>query len=120
MKAPRLIMLVVVAVMASGCASLRDRLTLGFGEVTRIERGEDHFRKVCAACHGQGTRPSPNPAAPPVERIARRYSATGLGRELEAIAEVGHYGMPVLRISPRDRRDVVAFVASLKPAGTAP
>ena len=115
----RLVAVAVLAATATGCASPRTGFSVGFGEAARIRHGEDHFRKVCAACHGVDGRPGPNPAAPPVERIARRYSATGLARELEAVSEVGHYGMPVVRISAHDRRNLVAYLIHVKSADAA-
>lgn len=104
-----------LAMLLSGC-SVADGLKVGFPTAARIGRGESIARNVCAACHG--VRPghaSSRPGAPNFVAISRRYTPRGLARELDAIAEVGHYGMPVIRITPDDQRDLVAYVASLKP-----
>ncbi len=114
MLVPRLIGLAALAIGIAGCAELRNDLRLGFAETARIERGKAHFHSVCVACHGEGSQPSPNRIAPRVEMIAQRYSPQGLARELEAIADVGHYGMPTVRTTPAERRDLVAFISSLQ------
>jgi len=104
-----------LAVLLSGCA-LTQGLRVGFPTAARIERGESVAQTVCAACHA--VRPgqkSPRADAPNFVMISQRYTARGLGRELEAVVEVGHFGMPVIRITPDDQQDLIAYVMSLKP-----
>jgi len=105
----------VIAVLLSGC-SVAEGLRVGFPTASRIGRGESVARNVCAACHA--VRPgqaSARSGAPTFMTISRRYTPRGLDRELDAIAEVGHYGMPVIRITPNDQRDLIAYIASLRP-----
>jgi len=107
-----------LVILLSGC-TLREGVPVGFGEMSRIRHGESVARKVCAACHAiPPGQVSPRPDAPEFTKIAQRYSPRGLGRELEAIGEVGHYGMPVLRLTREDRDNLVAYMASLKAPAT--
>jgi mono/diheme cytochrome c family protein len=104
-----------LAVLLSGC-SVAEGLRVGFPTASRIGRGESVARNVCAACHA--VRPgqaSARSGAPTFMTISRRYTPRGLDRELDAIAEVGHYGMPVIRITPNDQRDLITYIASLRP-----
>jgi len=78
------------------------------------ERGARVAARECSGCHAvdlQGA--SPKPAAPPFRDVRRRYNEISLGREFEAISQVGHYEMPPKPISKADSEDLIAFIESL-------
>ncbi len=77
-------------------------------------RGRETAEQRCAVCHAIGkSKTSPRAGAPAFTELKRRYSATGLLWELEASAAVGHYGMPVVTTSAKEREDLAAYVRSL-------
>jgi mono/diheme cytochrome c family protein len=103
-----------IASLIGGCA-LMSGIDEDLASAAMVSRGEAYAQSVCAACHGVGRgQVSARAGAPIFREIARRYTPSGLERELEAIAEVGHYDMPRIRIAPADRADLIVYVASLQ------
>ncbi len=76
-----------------------------------IQRGRTFADAKCTACHAvSGRAPGLTARAPAFTIIAGRYTVSSLERELDAIAEVGHYETPALMTSPEDRAAVVAYM----------
>ena len=78
-------------------------------------RGFHYAQDNCAGCHQiryEGA--SKNPRAPSFGQIHRSFSRTGLESELDAITEVGHFGMAPRPISPTDRSDVATYIENLR------
>ena len=114
MRTPLLCVLAMAAVGASACASLGQ--WAGGADLSAIGRGRAYAERECARCHAiTGIGDSPNPAAPNFGSIRLRYVGPALERELEAIAEVGHYAMPPLRTESSDRRDLIAYIEAQVP-----
>jgi mono/diheme cytochrome c family protein len=114
---PRLLIIQIVLAAplgVSGCASVVNEIAgQDLGAVTR---GRHFAEKRCATCHSisvDGT--SPRSDAPNFGQIKQDYKPGGLGWELEASSEVGHYGMPPTSTTAPERRDLVAYVESLHP-----
>jgi cytochrome c len=106
-----LILLLLTAGLA-GCGGI-GKTFIG-QDLSAVGRGRSFAEVQCATCHAVGRGgDSPKPSAPPFGTIRLRYNELSLERELQAIGEVGHYGMPVLRIEPADRRDLIAYIESL-------
>ncbi len=84
-------------------------------EDTARHRGYNYAQDNCAGCHQIGYQgASKNPQAPAFGQIQRSYSRTGLERELDAVSEVGHFGMQPRPISPTDRTDLATYIENLR------
>ena len=79
-------------------------------------RGQAFAQRVCAQCHAvrSGQIGSPNPDAPTVPVIAAVPGMTALA--LTVVLQSAHNAMPDLVLEPQDRRDVIAYIRSLRPA----
>jgi len=105
--------------LVAACSSTSP-LRVGFAESDRIVRGKAFAERRCASCHAVSPgAASPRPDAPLFPVIGGKFTPSGLGRELEAIVEVGHYGMPPTAIAPSDQQDLVSYITSMKPPGRA-
>lgn len=108
----RLCSVVIASVALMSCTMALN--ALDGQDVNSMARGRALAQDKCSACHAVGASgTSPHPAAPSFGMIGKKYSTAGLGRELEAIATVGHYEMPRIPISPEDRVDIIAYIESL-------
>ena len=106
--------LVAASLLAAGCGHL-DQTFLPTREDKAAERGLSYARNNCAGCHEIGVSgASPRALTPAFGQIRNRFSAPGLEREIEAIGTVGHYDMKPIQVEPSDRRDVVAYIQTLK------
>jgi cytochrome c len=108
--------IIAAALAASGCASMVNEIA---GEdVGAITRGRHLAEQRCATCHAiTAEGASPRTEAPTFGEIKQDYMASGLGWELEASSAVGHYDMPPTPTTAPERRDLVAYVESLRPRG---
>ena len=80
-----------------------------------VGRGAEIARSVCAACHVVGVRGQPavpNSQAPPFSAIASTPGMTSIA--LSAALMTSHRLMPNLILEPDQRRDVIAYILSLK------
>jgi mono/diheme cytochrome c family protein len=102
-----------LAVLLNGCVMARG-LQEGFPAAFSVHHGQAVARKVCAACHAVDQGQSSLPGAPTLSQVSKKYSDSGLRLEMETITEIGHYSMPAVRISSKDQRDLVAYIASLR------
>jgi mono/diheme cytochrome c family protein len=92
----------------------RDELSLARGHRIAVE--------WCSACHivepGQGRVANPGAGAPRFADVAHRW--VGRPAELRRFMDDLHLPMPTFRLWPAERDEVVAYLISLDPAGSAP
>jgi mono/diheme cytochrome c family protein len=79
-----------------------------------VGRGAEIARTICAACHVvvRGQPAAPNSQAPPFPRIANTPGMTSIA--LSAALMTSHRLMPNIILEPEERRDVIAYILSLK------
>ena len=79
-----------------------------------IGHGREIARTICAACHvvAKGQLVSPNSEAPPFPVLATTPGMTTIA--LTAALLTSHRRMPNIVLQPDERRDVIAYILSLK------
>jgi mono/diheme cytochrome c family protein len=79
-----------------------------------VGRGAEIARNICAACHvvARGQPVVPNSQAPPFPAIASTPGMTSIA--LSAALTTSHRLMPNIILEPEERRDVIAYILSLK------
>jgi mono/diheme cytochrome c family protein len=78
------------------------------------ERGHETARRACSACHAvEAKGESPRAKAPAFASVEMRHTASLQDRVAELTSR-GHYGMPPLKLSPDEVRDLVSYIASLE------
>jgi mono/diheme cytochrome c family protein len=79
-----------------------------------IGHGREIARTICAACHvvAKGQLVSPNSEAPPFPMLAATPGMTTIA--LTAALLTSHRQMPNIILEPDERRDVIAYILSLK------
>jgi cytochrome c len=79
-------------------------------------QGQAFAQRVCAKCHAVGRSEirSPNPAAPTFPVIAEVPGMTAMA--LTVTLQSAHNAMPDLVLEPQERRDVIAYILSLRSA----
>ncbi len=83
-------------------------------DVGDIGQGREIARTICAACHvvAKGQTVSPNTEAPPFPMLAATPGMTAIA--LTAALTTSHRQMPNIVLQPDERRDVIAYILSLK------
>jgi len=78
------------------------------------KRGLAVARANCADCHAiaRGEQSSPNPLAPPFERVANTPGMTALA--LNHLLHSSHKSMPLIIVPPEDQWHLVAHILSLR------
>ena len=83
-----------------------------------VQAGEQIASTRCAQCHAIGLKArSPKVHAPTFDEIRLEYNAPALEKKLNHIARHGHRSMKPLAISPREAKEIAAYVESLRPQG---
>jgi mono/diheme cytochrome c family protein len=79
-----------------------------------IGHGREIAHTICAACHvvARGQLVSPNSEAPPFPTLAATSGMTTIA--LTAALLTSHRQMPNIILQPDERRDVIAYILSLK------
>jgi mono/diheme cytochrome c family protein len=79
-----------------------------------IGHGREIARTICAACHivAKGQLALPNSAAPPFPVLAATPGMTSIA--LSAALLMSHRLMPNIILQADERRDVIAYILSLK------
>ena len=80
-----------------------------------VGRGTQIAQTICAACHvvaRRGQSAAPNSQAPPFPAIASTPGMTSIA--LSAALMTSHRLMPNIILEPEERRDVIAYILSLK------
>jgi mono/diheme cytochrome c family protein len=77
-------------------------------------QGQAFAQRVCAKCHAvqRSEIRSPNPAAPTFPVIADVPGMTAMA--LTVVLQSAHDAMPDLVLEPQERRDVIAYILSLR------
>lgn len=98
-------------------------LTLAFLAAPAVAQGQESgeprrglavARANCASCHAvaRGERTSPNPLAPPFQRVANTRGMTALA--LHHFMHSAHESMPLIILSAEDQWHLVAYILSLR------
>jgi mono/diheme cytochrome c family protein len=83
-----------------------------------IPSGREIAERKCASCHAIGDNDSsPNPIAPPLRSLYRRYPVDGLREAFASGMEVGHRDMPRFTLAPAEIDQLVNYLRSLNPCG---
>jgi mono/diheme cytochrome c family protein len=79
-----------------------------------VGHGREIAHTICAACHvvAKGQLVSPNSEAPPFPMLAATPGMTTIA--LTAALLTSHRQMPNIILEPDERRDVIAYILSLK------
>jgi mono/diheme cytochrome c family protein len=79
-----------------------------------VGQGRQIAQTICSACHvvAKGQLVSPNSEAPPFPVLATTPGMTTIA--LTAALLTSHRRMPNLILQPDERRDVIAYILSLK------
>jgi mono/diheme cytochrome c family protein len=79
-----------------------------------VGRGAQIAQTICVACHvvARGQSAAPNSQAPPFSTIASTPGMTSIA--LSAALTTSHRLMPNIILDPDERRDVIAYILSLK------
>jgi mono/diheme cytochrome c family protein len=85
-----------------------------FAQEGNVSDGLAVAQETCSICHAiRKGQPSPNASAPAFEVIANVPGMTAIA--LQASLQTSHRSMPNLILSADERRNVVAYILSLKP-----
>ena len=78
------------------------------------KRGLAVARANCASCHAvaRGEQSSPNPLAPPFQRVANLPGVTALA--LNHLMHSSHKTMPLIILPPEEQWHLVAYILSLR------
>jgi mono/diheme cytochrome c family protein len=103
-----------VILVAFAAAALLDPSSILAQDADDIGHGREIARTICAACHvvAQGQLVSPNSEAPPFPVLAATPGMTTIA--LTAALLTSHRMMPNIILQPDERRDVIAYILSLK------
>ena len=79
-----------------------------------VGRGAQIAQTICVACHvvARGQPAAPNSQAPPFPMIASTPGMTSIA--LTAALMTSHRLMPNIVLEPEERRDVIAYILSLR------
>jgi mono/diheme cytochrome c family protein len=105
------IRLILVALAAAALLESTPILAQGADDVGH---GREIAQTICAACHvlAKGQLASPNSEAPPFPLLAATPGMTSIA--LTAALLTSHRRMPNIVLQPDERRDVIAYILSLK------
>jgi mono/diheme cytochrome c family protein len=110
----RLALILALAALAAGCASLSDQPQGWRPWRSQAEAGHIFVRRACAGCHAVGDRGlSPNRQSPPFRTLSGRLPGPALEADLSAIASRGHVQMPPIYMTPAEIRAVAAYIRSV-------
>jgi mono/diheme cytochrome c family protein len=107
-------MRICVIFVAFAAAALLDPSSIRAQDADDIGHGREIARTICAACHvvAKGQLVSPNSEAPPFPVLAATPGMTTIA--LTAALLTSHRLMPNIVLQPDERRDVIAYILSLK------
>ena len=91
-----------------GCATV----AIAADEVADPQAGFEYAYTYCATCHGISEEKSPLPEAPRFRHVADTSGMTATA--LQVWMETSHPTMPNIIVAPKDMRNVIAYILSLK------
>ncbi|MDO9486911.1 MAG: cytochrome c [Sphingomonadaceae bacterium] len=84
-------------------------------DVDPAVRGRGIVERNCAACHAiAATDSSPNPKAPPLRTLSKKYPMEGLREAFGRDILLGHEGMPEFDFDPSTSHDIVAYLKTVQ------
>jgi mono/diheme cytochrome c family protein len=76
--------------------------------------------QVCSECHAVQAQ-QPRPANPPAPTFAELAATPGMTATALTVAlTTPHAGMPMFKLTPEQRTDVIAYILSLRKDGSTP
>lgn len=99
---------------AFAATALIDPVPLPAQEASDVGHGREIARTICSTCHvvAKGQLVSPNSEAPPFPTLAATPGMTVMA--LTAALTTSHRRMPNIILEPDERRDVIAYILSLR------
>jgi len=76
------------------------------------QAGFEYAHAYCATCHGISEEKSPLPQAPRFRHVADTTGMTATA--LQVWMQTSHPTMPNIIVEPKDMRDIIAYILSLK------
>jgi mono/diheme cytochrome c family protein len=76
------------------------------------QAGFEYAHTYCATCHGISEEQSPLPEAPRFRHVADTSGMTATA--LQVWMQTSHPTMPNIIVAPKDMRNVIAYILSLK------
>jgi mono/diheme cytochrome c family protein len=106
-------MRIYLNLVALAAASVVSAPTLA-QDAANVGHGREIAQTICAACHvvARGQLVSPNSEAPPFPLLAATPGMTTIA--LTAALSTSHRLMPNIILQSDERRDVIAYILSLK------
>jgi mono/diheme cytochrome c family protein len=103
-----------ITLLAVAAAALLDPGPCLAQDANDIGHGRQIAQTICAACHviTKAQSASPNSEAPPFPVLATTPGMTTIA--LTAALLTSHRQMPNIILQPDERRDVIAYILSLK------
>jgi mono/diheme cytochrome c family protein len=103
-----------LAIIALASATLLEPATIVAQDAADVGHGREIARTICAGCHvvSKGQVASPSNEAPPFPVLAATPGMTAMA--LTAALLTSHRQMPNIVLQPDERRDVIAYILSLK------
>jgi len=109
-RLPALASLVLASAVLAACQSISPP------SPPRIQSPRKLVEQKCSTCHAIDlVDTSPNPHAPPLRDLFRRYPVDSLGAALLNGLKVGHYDMPRFTLDPGEMDAILSYLRSLDP-----
>jgi mono/diheme cytochrome c family protein len=101
-------------ITAFAATALLDAVPVLAQDAGDVGNGREIAQTICSACHvvAKGQLVSPNSEAPPFPTLAATPGMTAMA--LTAALLTSHRRMPNIILQPDERRDVIAYILSLK------
>ena len=96
------------AALVLGCATA----AIAAEEEGDPQAGFEYAHTYCATCHGISEEKSPLPQAPRFRHVADTTGMTATA--LQVWMQTSHPTMPNIIVEPKDMRNVIAYILSLK------
>lgn len=106
-----------IALLCLSAASLGLGGCLAYAkEPPLVERGRQIAERQCASCHAVGMEgESPDPAAPALRDLYRRYSLEDVRLAFSRGVHIGHPDMPIFHLDEAETEGLLAYLTSIDP-----
>jgi mono/diheme cytochrome c family protein len=102
----------MLGVLGAGVMLVSATPVLSAEEAADPQAGFEYAYTYCATCHGISEEKSPLPEAPRFRHVADTSGMTATA--LQVWMETSHPTMPNIIVAPKDMRNVIAYILSLK------